>query len=379
MGLRICMIGCRWFLDDYPEIDTVPFDQQILIAGRNSGNLFIGEAVRSHLQRLFKDIEALDHFSFDDIRSTPGESIREKYDYIVMSASNMLNPGTNFSFITKFVEAAKLPFVVVGLGAQAEAATDAVELHPGTVRLFEMAAESSKGIGVRGAFTAEVLNQNGIKNTVVTGCPTAYLNTGKNFSIEVPKSVHDIERCAVSYKRDRNKYEADELLKPIQIEMMRVSIEKGFDYIAQANFAESWIGFHKELDRQKVGNIAKYFGLGGLKRRKLESYALDHIHIYFKFAEWRARVEKCDFAFGCRFHGNMMAMIAGVPAVWYVHDTRTQELCERLSLPTVDVKELAKDGFSLERVLEAADYSKFNATYQDRCDEFDEFFAGQFA
>ncbi|MBW6416193.1 polysaccharide pyruvyl transferase family protein [Celeribacter sp. PS-C1] len=376
--MKILMIGCRWFLDDYPEVDSIPFDEQIQIAGKNSGNLFIGEAVRSHLKRLFPNITRLDYFSFSDIRLTSGVSIRSDYDYIVMSASNMLNPGVNFGFITKFVEDAGLPFVVVGLGAQAESLGDAVDLHPATVRLVEYAAANSKGVGVRGAFTADLLAKLGITNVTVTGCPTAYLNTGKNFSIEVPNSVDDIERAALSYKRDRNKYEADALLKPIQIEMMKLALQKGYDYIAQANFAESWIGFHREIDEKKFANIRKYFGIGPLRAEKLRNYAENHMRIFFKWADWRAHVETMDFAFGCRFHGNMMAMIAGVPAVWYVHDTRTQELCERLSLPTISVHEMAETGFSLERVLEKANYSTFNATYQDRCDEFDAFFTSHF-
>ncbi|WP_439103326.1 polysaccharide pyruvyl transferase family protein [Celeribacter marinus] len=372
------MIGCRWFLDDYPDIDTIPFDEQIQIAGKNSGNLFIGHAVKTHLLRLFPNITKLDYFSFSDIRLTSGDSIKDDYDHIVMSSSNMLNPGVNFGFITKFVEASGLPLVIVGLGAQAESIAHAVDLHPATVRLVAYAADTSKGVGVRGAFTADLLANLGIKNTVITGCPTAYLNTGTGFRIEVPNSVDDIKTAALSYKRDRNKYASDAQLKPIQTQMLQLSIEHGFDYIAQANFAESWTGFHRDIDEKKLANIAKYFGHPEGDIKRLRTYALDHIRIYFKWADWRAHMERMDFAFGCRFHGNMMAMIAGTPAVWYVHDTRTQELCERLSLPTLCVQEMTDKGFSLERVFEKADYTTFNATYQDRCDEFDAFFTSHF-
>ena len=85
--MRVCMIGCRWFLDDI-DGDALPLDMQFKHAGKNSGNLFIGEAVKSHLQRLVPNLE-LEHFAFDDIRNTPGESLKERFDCIVMAGSNL--------------------------------------------------------------------------------------------------------------------------------------------------------------------------------------------------------------------------------------------------------------------------------------------------
>ena len=42
--------------------------------------------------------------------------LRGHYDYIVMAASNMLHPGVNFGFLTRFVEASDLPLIILGLG-----------------------------------------------------------------------------------------------------------------------------------------------------------------------------------------------------------------------------------------------------------------------
>lgn len=380
--MKICVIGCRWFFDDIEGLDQMPFAEKMDMAGKNTGNLFIGEAVRSHLNRHFGDkIEVLEHWSFPRLRQEgAGAEAKEKFDHIVMSASNMMNPGIDFGFVAKFLEEASLPLAIFGLGAQAEHDTDRFEVTKGSKRFLDYAAANSAGIGVRGSYTASILEHNGVTNFKMMGCPTGYINAGQGFQVEVPTSTDDIKRAAVSYKRDRNKYQTDEMLKDIQIKMLALSRERGYDLIAQADFAETWMGYHKEIDPKKLQNMGKYFQIAAEEMPALEAYVNDHVHSYFTWGEWRSLMEQMDFAFGCRFHGNMMAMNAGVPAVFFLHDTRTAELCETLRLPGLTIHEIEESGgFDFERVLEAADYDAFNANYEAACADFDAFFLSQFA
>lgn len=48
--------------------------------------------------------------------------------------------------------------------------------------------------------------------------------------------------------------------------------------------------------------------------------------------------ENISFAFGTRFHGNMVAMHNGIPALWVTHDSRTKELTDFLHLPSIPLK-----------------------------------------
>ncbi len=45
-----------------------------------------------------------------------------------------------------------------------------------------------------------------------------------------------------------------------------------------------------------------------------------------------------SFSYGTRFHVNMAALLAGRPAMWITHDTRTQELVEYFKLPHMNLK-----------------------------------------
>lgn len=373
--MKICVIGCRWFLDDHESYNSLSFSEKINIAGKNTGNMFIGQAVRHHISRLFPDAEIVEYLSLSQIREDgSGLLAAERYDRIVMAASNMLNPQMDFGFLAKFLEEADLPISIFGIGAQAESVNDRITLNSGTKRFLDYAAANSTGIGVRGSFTAGVLEQNGINKYEIIGCPTGYFNAEEDFRIEVPSLTQDVQRVAVSYKRDRNKYETDRLLRPLQIEMLRLSMENGWDLVAQADFAETWMGYHKEIDIAKLSNMSKYFDFGAEEKDFLSKYVLQHVHSYFRWNEWRGLMSDMDFAFGCRFHGNMMAMNAGTPALFILHDTRTAELCETLRLPGVTVQELSQGPITLERLLGLADYDLFNASFKDACVRFDEFF-----
>jgi polysaccharide pyruvyl transferase WcaK-like protein len=45
-------------------------------------------------------------------------------------------------------------------------------------------------------------------------------------------------------------------------------------------------------------------------------------------------IRKFDFVVGARFHGIMLAIQAGVPGAVITHDSRTQELCQTLAIPS---------------------------------------------
>ena len=107
--------------------------------------------------------------------------------------------------------------------------------------------------------------------------------------------------------------------------------------------------------------------------------------IFYTAAEWNQYI--CDshfsFAFGSRFHGNMMALRNKIPALWLVHDWRTLELVQYLGLPYINYY---SDKFRkmkyIEELFEYCDYSevyrRYPKLYRQYCDfirkNFDENF-----
>ena len=76
-------------------------------------------------------------------------------------------------------------------------------------------------------------------------------------------------------------------------------------------------------------------------------------------------MQRYRFSYGTRLHGNIAAMLAGVRAMWIVHDMRLQEVCDHFRLPTIDFEKV-KDGVNLEALYELADYSECSRVYPER-------------
>ena len=377
--MRILVVGCRWFLDDQ-DVSSRDFLWLMKRAGGNTGNMFIGEAVKRHLERLLPDVEKIRFLGrwemFHDADITP-EWLDERFDAVVMAAANILDGITDYGYLAKFLEQTHLPFLILGIGAQGEDTSARISVPRGTQRLLKLAAERSRGIGVRGPFTADVVRRLGIHNIEVTGCPTMYMRSGEDARINVP-AAGDISRAALHMMRDRQEYPLHQTLKTVQRQMLADCVARGFDYVVQTNFSEAWTAFHKKIEKRHLDNITAYLGPEKIPARDLEDFLLNRTHIFFRYGDWKRYMETRQFAFGARFHGNMMALMCGVPALWVTHDTRTRELCDLLHLPHVEPDEIEREGYRFDRMVEKADYSLFNKSYGEQCARFDTFFMKNF-
>ena len=135
--------------------------------GRNTGNLLFASAASA----IAGTPERIPPRSFESAQA-------QGHDCIILSAANWLGPGADFGAVSDQIEAADLPVIVLGLGAQAGLDQKIPALHPGTRRLISMLAERSPMISARGPFSAEVLAHYGAKNVMVTGCPSLLKSRG---------------------------------------------------------------------------------------------------------------------------------------------------------------------------------------------------------
>ena len=104
------------------------------------------------------------------------QRISAEYDIILIAAANFLFPGFDFGGMAEFIERTDLPVAIVELGAQSKDYSPHIPLKPGTERLMRVVAERAPIIGVRGPFTAQVLDEMNIRNVQIVGCPSYYMN-----------------------------------------------------------------------------------------------------------------------------------------------------------------------------------------------------------
>ena len=98
----------------------------------------------------------------------------------------------------------------------------------------------------------------------------------------------------------------------------------------------------------------------------------DSIKIFYNVSDWTKALWDYDFSFGTRFHGNVAALLAGVPALFVSHDSRTKELTDYFDFPSISYT--AIDQMKVQDIVEKIDYSTFTNNYLNLVNVFARFY-----
>lgn len=270
----------------------------------------------------------------------------------------------NHAAMADFIKALGLPVVVFGLGAQAplNATVKDAWVNDSTLRLMRVLSEHSQSIAVRGAFTAELLYKYGIKNAEVVGCQSTFFSRRPNFSFP-EMTPGALDRILVSITRCRP-----------ERALVRQAIARKAGFIGQSSHFEYRLreiepGIAlKDLPEDILALLPKdtetAFTTGEIPFEAYHTWIRDHFRQFYNMPDWFDYIRgRFGVAIGSRFHGNMSAMLSGVPALWVVHDSRTQEFCNHLGLPHVPLS-VVRMGLPIEELVDRyLDSSRFNALY----------------
>jgi hypothetical protein len=299
------------------------------LSGNNTGNLLIGNAIQRHLKA---------ELTLGDLAQDLSE-IKRKFDCVVIGASNYLCSGFDFESYASFLEAVDLPCVVIGLGAQAPSYRSRVEIPEGTRRMVKAVSKRSVSIGVRGYFSASTLIEMGIQNVRVIGCPSMFWNCKPTLSF-TQRTETDNLAVAVNGSANVVRHSVDATAaKRVEVDLARLSFESGYRYILQneQEMMEIATGRGPVYGEETIRNLMKQYGVQYMWPEEFVKSVKQHMTCYASVDAWHADMKKFDFALGSRFHGCLIALLAGVPAQMFIHDARTREMCELMSLPHSNV------------------------------------------
>lgn len=317
---------------------------------RNTGNYFFEESLLRQLPGL-KTCASLDF-------------LPRRVPLLVLSMSNFISPTTDLGYLAEELEGRRIEqIVMIGAGAQAYEYGDSIDLTPGTRRFLDLVADRSRTIGVRGDYTAEVLSRLGIRNVEVIGCPSAFW-AGRAPDLEGAGKLPPSPRLAVHSAplgHYRDKVSA----------LMAHGMRHDADYVLQS---EMWMMPLLDAggDLALLEENLLFYAYPECSPASLRSWLERRLRVFFDMQQWLDHIGGYDFVYGSRFHGNMAAIQAGVPALNMPFDTRTRELCEYLNLPSLPLVEF-EAGLPLERLRELADFSLYRRTYDDRLNRYEAF------
>ena len=312
------------------------------LIGDNAGNLVFLQATYKILGTSDQRLDP-GNFSVDPVLAPV---VNERYDAYVMPLANAFRPSYELKLkrIVRFIERLRIPVVILGVGAQSTPRFTFEELAPmePLIRRFVGAVlDRGPSIGVRGEITAEYLFGLGFRDVEVIGCPSMFLHADR---MPVEKRLPALGREA-----------------PISINVSPYVKSMGPITLSHAERYR-----HLTYIAQDHPTLGAMLGAGWPRdRRPGDPIPLHSAHPFFAnrlarfYVEpwpWIEDLERMEFSFGTRIHGNIAALLAGTPAYVFAHDSRTLELARYFEIPHRPMADVPPDVDAADLYAEA-DYT----------------------
>ncbi|MDC7786696.1 polysaccharide pyruvyl transferase family protein [Rhodoplanes sp. TEM] len=331
----------------------------------NTGDMMVYDSILKLLD--FADLDVLKI-------ANPTEADIARYnaifDYVILRASNFIHEYMRWEKAEWVLGQLKIPVYAIGVGAQAEARRK-VELSDESKRIWSLIAERSRAIGVRGAFSAEVLADNGIKNVEVVGCPSLFRNRDRDLKLAL-KAPADNKRIAFSLRRETSHYYAADTkaFTRMQRELL-LRVSDTYDTTVtihgepeeKAFFAKDEAAIGQATERLRK---AEWFTPENEAR--LTDIYRSRLFLNDRVEDYDTMIRKHDFAIGYRVHGVLPALANRVPGVVVSYDTRSSELAETFSIPTYSAEAILEQ--PLEKVLDPGQFDPFKKNFGSNYDRF---------
>ncbi|MFJ2291343.1 polysaccharide pyruvyl transferase family protein [Streptomyces sp. NPDC087894] len=320
----------------------------------NAGNLIFSDASHKILTTPRAEV-----FS-NGIRTDPSaaDRINEEYDVFVVPLANAFRPTFErpLKRMTQLIKKLRIPVVVLGVGAQADLKYDATRLKAMEPTVREFVTEvlnRSASIGVRGEFTEQYLKNMGFRDVEVIGCPSMFMN-GETFTLE-KKSESLTAESHISVNGSHSAVRSHGLDAIIRQAHERYP---NLRFVGQ-NLLEAQLLHWRETSNP----IGAQTSMPTHPSHPM--YREGKVRLYVDPATWIDELRAFDFSFGSRIHGNIAALLAGVPSTVLCSDSRTLELCRYFGIPHRKISETPKNIDPAE-LYEAADFSELVNGHKER-------------
>jgi hypothetical protein len=299
-------------------------------SGGNTGNFAFSSSLYWHLSAM---AEKVDIVPWD----VSVDRVKNDYDLVVFACANQLGSHTDLGGVAARLELIGLPIIAIGLGAQADDLTKNIELSAGTRRWVDVLAAHAPSrhanIGVRGKYTLEQLDRLGLgERAVVTGCPSNFIGSNPNLGASLKRAwtAPSANRIAVAAGLP---YWPE--LSALERQLVEMVERTDGIYIGQHDIDMIQIcrDEYEDIPKERYERIHRYLA-PKKSEQEFKHFCRKYATCFIDAGSWMEAIRKFDFVVGARFHGIMLAIQAGVPGAVITHDSRTQELCQTLAIPS---------------------------------------------
>jgi hypothetical protein len=347
-----------------PKIESYSDLMKMFSAAGNTGNYLISEGAYWTLKD--HDVDYLPFwYVLQWIENSDFQKlILEHYSFCVFVTANILHQDYNLVNELKVLEGMPMPIIFMSVGVQRVSAL-ADLLSPSSVRFIEFLKGTDSVVFTRGAFAGEFLRQQGVRNVFDACCPSAFYQ-----SEQILSGVRRLKECQISELHEVwvNGYLGDGQCALADIGLFR-TLARHVNYVLQDE--PSLFGV---LDQFSEEPMLYNDGTGLLlKKPKNLGTNTSEAYAFFSTEQWRARASAVDLLFGRRFHGNLVGLQAGRPAIFIAHDDRVLEMVESIGVPYIRSEEWehAEDKRDfLSKFVHSVDVTRFENHYCEKRAQF---------
>lgn len=294
------------------------------------------------------------------------DRLREEYDFVFLRGSNYVHQSMGWMQTIPVLERLGLPVIAFGIGAQAPV-KGKLELSKETKTVLHMMADSTASIGVRGAYSAQVLWDIGIRNVRIVGCPTAFRRNDPEMRIKLPP-LEEIQNVGITMRREVSPTYAQDIKRYLTFHRDLVKdLASRFNAVlmSQGEVEEKKLVFGTETQREEAITALKAnkWVSDWFLDEEMEKLYRERMFYSDVVADYEDLVQSKDLVLGYRLHGNLMALSNGTPSIYFTYDSRTVEFAETYQIPSFDV--FSNKEFKLEDYWDQSLFDKYNrAWYQ---------------
>jgi polysaccharide pyruvyl transferase WcaK-like protein len=344
----------RWY--QYQEI------QRFIDHYHNIGDAFVFD---SSLKLL--NYDQLDVLDIRTVKPGDVERYNAEYDYVFLRGSNYIHSDMDWENAEQVLPKLKIPILAFGVGAQAPK-EGKLQLSEQSKRVWKTIADKSASLGVRGAYTAEVLWDLGIKNVRIVGCPTAFRNNDPDLRIDLPP-LDQIKNVGFTMRREVSAAYAQDIETYLTRHRDVVKeMARRFDIVMMMQGEVEEKKLLWGTDEQKAHALAELKNNAWIAQwfldEEMEELYKNRLWYSDVVADYEDLVRSKDLVLGYRLHGNLMALANRTPSIYFSYDSRTVEFAETFAIPCYDV--FSQKPFVLEDYWDQARFERFNRTYYQR-------------
>jgi polysaccharide pyruvyl transferase WcaK-like protein len=303
---------------------------------------------------------------YDELIIVDRDAHDHDWDYINKNCAALVLKGGNFiqprwlsqRFGIALFKKIKIPIILFGAGLQAPLA-GSVEFESEERDILRYIHDSCAYSAVRGNCTAECLAKIGIRNALVTGCPTIFWSRKPRLQIRAP----DRGSAGFTYRQglfssDRELYKAQfRAIEGVRDQFGSVQVFlQGEEVLLQHYHQATRWGAEFEgrvmaipdtkmqrLERRPLNADAIALSI----HERLDKYAdplfvswlMESTFFSYDISEYIREFSSIGLVIGCRLHGNLLALAHETPTFFLTYDQRTEELVDLLAIPAVKLKD----------------------------------------